>query len=66
VLIAVSLLTRPQDEDQLAGLTFATASSAGAATGAGLRSSQEWRRLDVLLSVVLVVAVVLVWLAFRG
>ena len=66
VLIAVSLLTRPQSDEQLDGLTFATTARAGAAVGAGLRSSPKWRRLDVVLSVVLVFAVVLVWVAVRG
>ncbi len=65
VLVAVSLMTRPQSDDRLAGLTFATASRATTA-GEGPPSSPEWRRRDVFLSVALVVAVALVWLTFRG
>jgi SSS family solute:Na+ symporter len=59
VLVAVSLLTPPQSDEKLKGLTFATA-------GSGAIGDAAWRRRDVLLSVLLVAAVVLVWLAFRA
>jgi SSS family solute:Na+ symporter len=57
VLVVVSLLTPPQREDSLTGLTFATA-------GGGLTSDPTWRRRDLLLSMLLVLAVVTVWLSF--
>lgn len=66
VLIAVSLLTPPHAEEKLAGLTFATATSGAPETDGGPGSSPDWRRRDVLLSILLVVAVALVWMTFRG
>jgi SSS family solute:Na+ symporter len=61
VLVVVSLMTAPQPESELAGLTFATA-----ATDGDPGSDPAWRRRDVQLSILLVVAVALVWIAFRG
>jgi SSS family solute:Na+ symporter len=61
VLVAVSLATPQPTEDQLSGLTFATAGA-----DEQLGSSGAWRRRDVALSVILIGCVVLVWLAFRG
>jgi SSS family solute:Na+ symporter len=66
VLIAVSLMTPRQPEEQLAGLTFATATSGASESRRDLKSSARWVRHDLLLSILLVVAVALVWLAFRG
>jgi SSS family solute:Na+ symporter len=66
VLIAVSLLTQPQAEEKLAGLTFATAGSGATEADGGPGASPEWRRRDLLLSILLVVAVALVWVTFRG
>jgi SSS family solute:Na+ symporter len=60
VLIVVSLMTRPQSDSQLAGLTFATT------TGQGLESDPKWRRRDLLCTILLVITVVAVWLIFRG
>ena len=66
VLIAVSLLTPQQPDEKLAGLTFATAADGTPETNRGLESNPKWRRRDVLLSILLVIAVAMVWLTFRG
>jgi SSS family solute:Na+ symporter len=66
VLIGVSLLTAPQPLEKLAGLTLTTANVGTPGTGDGLESNPKWRRRDVLLSILLVIAVVAVWLTFRG
>ncbi len=67
VLVVVSLATRPQTDERLAGLTFATAEkpSAGAAAPSALASSAAWRRRDFWWSVGLAACVGLVWLYFR-
>ena len=60
VLVIVSLLTPPQDDAKLAGLTFATAETphAGVArAGTKLASDPLWRRKDVWLSLVLAACV---------
>ncbi|MGH9361632.1 MAG: sodium:solute symporter, partial [Thermoanaerobaculia bacterium] len=64
VLVAVSLVTRPEPEQELAGLTFATATSATPGNVAPSRAA--WRRLDVILSILLAACVGLVWLFFTG
>jgi SSS family solute:Na+ symporter len=66
VLIVVSLITPPEPESALAGLTFATASRRGDATADRLASGPTWRRTDVVLSVLLILAVATIWLVFRG
>jgi SSS family solute:Na+ symporter len=66
VLVTVSLLTPAQPDDKLAGLTFATARDRTFETGQGLEPNPKWRRHDLLLSILLVIAVALVWLTFRG
>jgi SSS family solute:Na+ symporter len=66
VLIGVSLVTRREPEEKLAGLTFATASAGDGEPDDRLISKPRWRRIDVLLSLALALCVVLVWLAFRG
>lgn len=66
VLIVVSLLTRPQTDETLAGLTFATADRGATGAAVGPESNPAWRRADLLLSIVLVAAVALVWITFRG
>jgi SSS family solute:Na+ symporter len=66
VLVAVSLATPEQPREQLAGLTFTTARSGIDETDPRLVSNPRWRRLDVALSALLVLAVGFVWLAFRG
>ena len=57
-------MTPAQTDEQLAGLTFATAAGGGPGE-AWTRSDPAWRRRDLWLSVVLAVCVGLVWLAFR-
>jgi SSS family solute:Na+ symporter len=69
VLIVVSLLTPPLDDAQLAGLTFATTSTARPQTaqaGGKLAANPLRRRRDVWLSLVLVACVAAIWLYFSG
>ncbi len=61
VLVGVSLLTRPETDEKLSGLTFSTSSA-----DPGLESGTAWRRTDLILSILLVIAVATVWLIFRG
>jgi SSS family solute:Na+ symporter len=61
VLVVVSLLTAHAPDEQLAGLTFATAQEA---VISGLDAA--WRRKDLLLSVLLALCVGAVWLYFTG
>jgi SSS family solute:Na+ symporter len=66
VLITVSLLTPSQPDKKLAGLTFATTEDGTPEAKQGLKPSPRWRRRDALLSILLVIAVAMVWLTFRG
>jgi SSS family solute:Na+ symporter len=61
VLVVVSLLTPQATDEQLAGLTFATAQEAAASS-----SDTGWRRKDLWLSVLLALCVGAVWLYFTG
>jgi SSS family solute:Na+ symporter len=61
VLVVVSLLTAHAPDEQLAGLTFATAQEA---VISGLDAA--WRRKDLWLSVLLALCVGAVWLYFTG
>jgi len=61
VLILVSLLTTQASDEQLAGLTFATAQKAAASV-----FDTGWRRMDIWLSVLLALCVGAVWLYFTG
>jgi len=61
VLILVSLLTTQASDEQLAGLTFATAQKAAASV-----YDTGWRRMDIWLSVLLALCVGAVWLYFTG
>ena len=61
VLVVVSLLTPQAPDEQLAGLTFATAQEA---VISGLDAA--WRRKDLWLSVLLALCVGAVWLYFTG
>jgi SSS family solute:Na+ symporter len=63
VLVVVSLVTPAQRPEDLAGLTFATASDD---RHAGPASDPVWRRHDLWLSVALVLCVIGVWVAFAG
>lgn len=62
VLIIVSFTAPQHSDEQLAGLTFATAQKPAAVPA----SSPAWRRNDMLLSVLLAVLVGAVWLYFTG
>jgi SSS family solute:Na+ symporter len=67
VLVVVSLLTPPQDDEKLAGLTFATAALSARREGEpAVASDPAWRRKDFWLSILLVICVAMVWLYFRG
>jgi len=61
VLVVVSLLTPQAPDEQLAGLTFATAEET-AVSG----SDAGWRRKDIWLSALLALCVGAVWLYFTG
>lgn len=62
LLVAVSLATAPPPADQIAGLTFATASDEG--DGVEPASVTSRRRIDLVLTGVLILSVLGVWLAF--
>lgn len=62
ILVVVSLLTQPEDEKKLAGLTFATAEAGH--QGDLPASDPVWRGRDVWFSILLVASVGLVWLYF--
>ncbi|HSR49928.1 MAG TPA: sodium:solute symporter [Acidobacteriota bacterium] len=59
VLIAVSLLTPPESDAKLAGLTYATTEVAD-------DSTQSGKRNDLLLTGLLILCVVAVWIYFSG
>ena len=61
ILVVVSLLTPQAPDEQLAGLTFATAEEAAVSS-----SDAGWRRKDLWLSVLLALCVGAVWLYFTG
>jgi len=63
ILIVVSLLTPPQSDEKLAGLTFATAKvTAGKAVR--LEDTTRARTIEVFFSLLLIAAVVAVWVYF--
>ena len=70
VLVVVSLATAPPSREQIAGLTFATAKQETLAETQDARisatavSTPSRRRLDVVLSILVVVLVGLVWVIF--
>ncbi|PAP74950.1 sodium:solute symporter [Rubrivirga marina] len=70
VLVAVSLMTAPPPADKIDGLTFGTASRplSGPAQIAVpekvLASDPAWRRVDVILTAVLLLCVAAVWIVF--
>jgi len=65
LLIIVSLLTPPEDERKLSGLTFATVPPLTAADRP-TAAVQAQQRLNIGLSVVIVGLVCAIWLYFRG
>lgn len=58
VLIVVSLITNPQNEKQIKGLTFETAEKSD--------SDPIWRRKDIAFSIILLIVVGFVWIYFSG
>jgi len=69
VLVLVSLATRPPAYEKVAGLTYALADAAQSAEAgpvpAAMRvTDPRWRRMDLILSVVLVLCVGLIWWYF--
>ena len=66
VLVVVSLMTPPETDEKLAGLTFATAEAVHPDGYVPPPSDPAWRRRDLGLSIVLVACVGLVWLYFSG
>ena len=58
-MVTVSLLTEKPKEEQLRGLTFATTVAEDR-----LASRASWNRLDVILSVIVIVFIVCVFLYF--
>ena len=63
VLVVVSLLTRPPTDEKVRGLTFETAEEGSSRRD---RSDPAWRRLDLRLSVTVVVLVAIVMVYFSG
>ncbi len=66
LVLVLASLTAPADSDEkLAGLTFATPEPLEGAV-VPVRSDPVWRRRDLWLSLLLVMAVLAVWLTFTG
>ena len=68
-LVLVSLATPPPPHDKVAGLTYALADAAQSAEAAHVLpemrvTDPRWRRVDLILSVVLVLCVGLIWWYF--
>jgi SSS family solute:Na+ symporter len=59
VLVVVSLMTDPPSKEQLAGLTFATTPKVLLE-----KAGADWRRRDLILTVVLIIVVAVVWIYF--
>ena len=66
VLVVESLGAPPHSDEQLAGLTYATAGQVSVARTSKPGADRGWRRMDQWLTVLLVALVALVWLYFRG
>jgi SSS family solute:Na+ symporter len=64
LMIVVSLLTRPQPDARIAGLTFATADRGTPDASAKLDSSPGQRRLQIGLSLCLMAVLAAVWIYF--
>ena len=71
ILVVVSLLTPAQSDEELAGLTFATAEVPQESTTLEVpseltESDPAWRRTDLWLTMGLIACVIMVWLSFTG
>lgn len=71
ILVAVSLMTAPPPEEKVAGLTFGTAAQPLAGGPAQVPvpdtvtgSNPAWRRVDLVLTAVLLLCVAAVWVVF--
>ncbi len=73
ILVVVSLMTAPPPADQIAGLTFATAREPVRHVDRPIEEERviaedttdpAWRRLDFVLTIVLIILVLAVWLYF--
>jgi len=64
VLVAVSLVSRIPVGEKLRGLTFQTTDRTSESETT--KKDHEWRRTDILLSIILGLAVCAVWLYFTG
>lgn len=65
LMVVVSLLTRPQSDTRLAGLTFATVDRSVAGAPTAFQAAPGQRALQVGLSILLAAVVGAVWLYFR-
>jgi len=65
VLILVSLMTRPESDEQLAGLTFATTKKATGEMAVKMEGS-TWQNSQIWLSIILVSIVAAIWIYFSG
>ena len=66
VLVVGSLSAPPHSDEQLAGLTYATAGQVSVARTSKPGADRGWQRMDQWLTVLLVALVAVVWLYFRG
>lgn len=65
VLIGVSLATAPPSDEQLAGLTFATADRGSSERAVAVaQESVLWNRLNIIFSVLLVAGILVLWAIF--
>lgn len=64
VHVIVSLLTRPQSDEKLAGLTFATAKVTSGEEAQALSDTKSGRALEIAFSLLLIAAVGAVWIYF--
>jgi solute:Na+ symporter, SSS family len=58
VLIVVSLITNPPNENQIKGLTIGTAEKSD--------SDPKWKKKDVIFTIILLITVGIVWIYFSG
>jgi len=64
LMVVVSLLTRPEPESKLAGLTFATADQSPSAEAEKLAATPSQRRVQIGLTLTVIALVAAVWIYF--